>query len=219
MRSFLAVGTMCAAVMLLSCGTEHSTGSEVKDRSGAVNQVNPKSFNAFNIWRDGQGSEILEYPQGYDVEEGSATPDGVFYEERHAYYSHGIFQGIPTSGASVASDILVYPAHGGRTLKLKFSPGSPYMKHSDAVRYCKEKALRLPTVRELFDFCVAGTPAGPHDGYPHYPQHRCGKGYLWSASVRAEDQKYAWMFFFLGGSVDDVPRYKGAGARCVGPAD
>jgi hypothetical protein len=46
-----------------------------------VTQVNPKAFNAFNIWRDGNGAEILDYPLGYDVQDGPPTPDGVFYVE------------------------------------------------------------------------------------------------------------------------------------------
>jgi hypothetical protein len=83
-----------------------------------VNQVNPKAFNAFNFWRDGQGSEILDYPLGYDVDYGSTTPDSVFYVDEAEYWKDNKYIGVPTEGAKVVNDVLEYPVKNDKQLKL-----------------------------------------------------------------------------------------------------
>jgi hypothetical protein len=188
-----------------------------------VTQINPKAFNAFHIWRDGQGSEVLDYPQGYDVATNSGTvPDGVFYVEVAAYWKRADeFSGVPTEGAKVVNDVLEYPSKNVKQLKLKFTKISEKkMSHSDAVTFCKNQGLRLPTAREIFDFCAAGVTEpnyGPNFKYGRYPQTaRCGQNTLWSASVYSSFRNNAWLFYGNNGVVSNYDRYVSYGVRCVG---
>jgi hypothetical protein len=215
MRILFATGMAFAACALVQCTPRlFNNDSGVKNATAAegVKQVNPKAFNAFNIWRDGKGAEVLDYPQGYEVRDGSIEATaGIFYEHREAYWYNDGANSAPTAGASVAGDLLVYPPQEGRTLKLKFSPLSPSdMNHFDAVRYCGEKKLRLPTAQELFDFCTAKTAAGVNE-------LRCSEKRLWSASVYSYQRDRAFSYRnshnveqFYG------PRDHTAGVRCVG---
>lgn len=176
---------------------------------------NKLPFNAFEMWRTGQGSAVLDYPQGYEITSGSTSPDGVFYENYEVYWANFTPIGVPTAGAFVSGALLTYPAQGERTLKLKFSPESPgVMIHSEAVQYCREKGLRLPTVRELLDFCAAGYARHVYDG--RYSTHRCGENGLWSASVRSSSRASAWQFSGGFGNVEYYWRYNTRGVRCVG---
>jgi hypothetical protein len=192
-----------------------------------VTQVNPKAFNAFNIWRDGQGVEILDYPNGYDAKGDPTTSDDVFYVETK-YFGDGKFKAVPTKGASVVQGVLQYPIQNGKQLKLKFSEVSvEVMSHQVAVQYCKDKGTRLPTIRELFDFCAAGVTGpnyGPDFRNGWYPSTgRCygkdGKIH-WSASVDSYYRGRAWQFGSDGGYASETIRHLGIGVvRCVGPAD
>ena len=206
---------MCAVGILVSCGFGHNTGSELKDTpaSDAVTQVNPKAFNAFNIWRDGQGSEILDYPQGYEIQEGTTEADGVFYVNEYV--------SVPTEGAKVVNDVLEYPARNGKQLKLKFTAATPTeMNHNDAVAHCKQQGLRLPTIREVFDFCAAGTLPNAEGNFDY---SRCNPDdYPWSASVDTNDRDQAWLFDPQYGFVYSDIRsghFYVYNVRCVGPAD
>lgn len=183
------------------------------------------AFNAFNIWSDGSGTETFEYPQGYDVTKGYTNPDGVFYVEPDSYWKNDKFIGVPTEGAIVVNDVLEYPQKNGKQLKLKFSAKSPYeMNHPDAVKHCKMQGLRLPTIRELFDFCSAGLTRpkfGPNYEKGKYPiQGRCSGMFIWSASVHSRSRDRAWIFGGDYGYMDLKPdsRIVGYGirARCVG---
>ena len=241
MRLFFPARLALGCIGLVSCGFafQSNSGSEVKDTpaSDAVTQVNPKAFNAFNIWRDGQGSEILDYPQDYPVIGANKTPDGVFYVEDAAYWAGTgdwatKFIGVPTEGAEVVSvitdeakvvnDVLQYPVKNGKQLKLKFTVISDKeMYHDDAVTYCKNQGLRLPTVRELFDFCAAGVTEpnyGPNFESGRYPlTARCGgrDRALWSASVFSETNwGSAWYFDGHGWLGYHFPA--SSGVRCVG---
>jgi hypothetical protein len=230
MRVWFLTGLMCAAGALASCGFGHNSGSEVKDTpsSGGVTQVNPKAFNAFNIWRDGQGAEILDYPQDYGVW-APISPDGVFFVSRNEYWQPRKFVGVPTEGAKVVNDLLEYPVQNGRQLKLQFAKISEdTMFHPYAVTYCKNQGLRLPTIRELFDFCAAGVTEpnyGPNFERGRYPSTaRCGGSHLWSASIDAAYRYFAWQFDIFDGNIFpqkriDTDNAYPAGVRCVGSAE
>jgi hypothetical protein len=252
MRILFVAGLACAACALVSCRSREYNQSQVKSSEGdasvtkqppkGVTQVNPMAFNAFNIWRDGNGAEILDYPQGYDVEQGSTDPDGVFYVEEAEYWDRkwgsGVptekFIGVPTAGAKVVNDVLEYPVRNGKQLKLKFAEMSEkkmiqVSKDPDvlnAVTYCKNQGLRLPTVRELFDFCAAGVtepnygPKHKKDSYP--PTERCReKRFLASASVDSAHRDAVWTFFgatgeFPGNNTYRSGPYGTSNVRCVG---
>jgi hypothetical protein len=222
MRILFATGMACVACALVQCKPrEFNNDSGVKNADPAVcpPQVNPNAFNAYNMWLDGSCDPVLNPPQDY--ENITSQEDGVFYESGKAYSSmknnqQPILIGVPTAGAAVEGDLLVYPARGKRTLKLRFAPPSATKNsQSDAVKHCSEKGLRLPTIRELFDFCVADTPKSA-DG--SYPKNRCGSSLL-SASVFSHSRSNAWIFDSSSGHVSNVAiRFDphGVGVRCVG---
>jgi hypothetical protein len=202
-----------------------TTGGTTTAPTPTLVQINPKAFNAFNIWRDGQGSEIVDYPQGYNFGSFSTTPDGVFCVNGAAYWNDNGFIGVPTEGAKVVNDVLEYPVKNGKQLKLKFTKISEKeMVHHYAVTYCKDQGLRLPTVRELFDFCAAGVTEpnygpnyGPNFEDEKYPSTaRCWKTYLWSASVFSYSGYGVWRFHGSYGFVSYGNRDGTGGVRCVG---
>ncbi len=188
-------------------------------------QVNPMAFNAFNMWSDGQGAEILDYPERYDSFEGKETPDSVFYVQHAAYWMDdpSKFTGVPTEGAKVVNDVLEYPVKNGKQLKLKFTVPTPDLVHYDAVRHCKKQGLPHPTARELFDFWAAGVTEpnyGPNfkGGYP--ASARCASTKLWSASLWVGGRAFVWRFWYTNGVV--LRDYRDAyhvGVRCVGSED
>jgi hypothetical protein len=193
-------------------------------------QVNPKAFNALSLWRDDRGYDIVRYPYDYNVEDGEQTPDGVFYVESADYYKSDLagrkFIAVPTEGAKVVGDALEYPVKNSRQLKLKFTSQSPsMMKHAEAREYCDKQGLRLPTVRELFDFCASGVTEPNYGRYfqPNsYPKTAaCGSQRNWSASVVSSQREYAWYFDYYNGTVaigsrGNADRYNTQYVRCVG---
>jgi hypothetical protein len=227
MRILFVSAMTSVAGALVSCGADHHTGSEAKDAplTVTVSQVNPNAFNAFNIWRDGQGAEILDYPRDYESITNKKTSDGVFYINPYDYYLRNFtFVGTPTKGAIVVNDVLEYPAQNGKQLKLKFTEFTTVseqgISHSDAVTHCINEGLRLPTVRELFDFCAAGVTEpnyGPNFKNGKYPSTaRCKDKWAWSASVVSNARHYAWLFDGGNGGVIYWSRNYGTGVRCVG---
>lgn len=93
----------------------------------------------------------------------------------------GLFIGAPSKGASVSNDLLSVPgAAGAQPKNLQFTDvSSEKLEFVDALKACKAKGLRLPTMRELFDFCTAGFEK---DRQGYYSQTRCPHD-LWSSSV------------------------------------
>jgi hypothetical protein len=219
MRLSFASGILCAGLFAVSCTPREFNGSEASNATDTIanavsGPVNPKTFNAFNIWRDGKGTPILDYPAGYDVQEGKIDPDGVFYVASSTYWQNIKFIGSVTEGAKVEADLLTYPTKEGRTLVLKFSaPAENMMDHANAVQYCMAKGLRLPHIQEIFDFCAAGTAK---DWSGEYINSRCAERHFWSASVVSSSRNYAWQFNGHYGNVKDYDRYSDNGVRCVG---
>jgi hypothetical protein len=74
----------------------------------------------------------------------------------------------------------------GKILKLKFELFENYGNHEEAVQFCKSKELRLPTIRELFDFCRRGYPAP--DGT--LTRWECTRSYF-SATLDSSDPSLA----------------------------
>lgn len=234
MRILFVAGLACAACALVQCTPrKFNAGSDVKGTGDTASmekdpatgtQVNPKAFNAYNIWRDGKGTEILDYPAGYFVPEAypAGHPDGVFYVEGYSYWKRIPDWGVPkfigsvTEGAKVEGDLLTYPTKEGRSLALKFSApaeiGMEYMTLRGAVQYCKAKGLRLPHIQELFDFCAAGTAKNSEGTYR---DNRCQEKWWWSASLGSTYDSGPWQFKGDYGYVNTGLRSLGHGVRCV----
>jgi hypothetical protein len=164
----------------------------------------------------------LDYPQGWEVTSGRINSDGVFYFVEQEFWHGDKFIFVPTEGAEVEGDTLDYPLRNGKLLKLKFTPTTgKEMTHPDAAEHCKDLGLRLPTARELFDFCAVGVEGpnyGPGFRWESYPRTaRCYGQFLWSASVNSSGRVSAWQFSGGPGNVYvyDRPNSSG-GVRCVG---
>lgn len=204
--------------------------------SGGVVKVNPLAFNAYEIWSTGKGSDILDYPaDNYKLHDGERErgfgidSDRVFYLIRKTLYRDinwpngpTEYLPVPTKDAKVANDTLEYPILNGKQLTLKFSAASPnIMNQWDAMKYCQEKGMRLPTWHEILDFCTIGVSEpnyGPQFKAKSYPKTaRCfGQGF-WTAT--SETGLYqGWYFDGYGnGQIFLKPRKEEqANVRCVG---
>lgn len=151
----------------------------------------------------------------------------MFFVDKLEYWYYSKFIAVPTLGAKVVNDVLEYPARNGRQLKLKFTAVDEKMRnHKGAAEFCRgdDGHHRLPTARELFDYCTAGIEGlnyGPNFEPGVYPRaSRCSGNRVWAASLNAMVREYAWVFDGVAGTVDVI--YSGdtpiLGVRCVGPA-
>ncbi|MEY3901729.1 MAG: hypothetical protein RL189_1035 [Pseudomonadota bacterium] len=113
----------------------------------------------------------------------------------------------PTSYAKVTADdpskkssggVLTYEFEG-RVLSIGFTEiqeNEVKKTHAEAIEHCAAKNLRLPTARELFDFCTAGLEAKllPSKVKSWAFVHRCVNVYHpWSMTLRANNLKQAWV--------------------------
>lgn len=186
-------------------------------KSDAGVQLNPKAFNSFNIWLSGQGTEIVDYPAVY----GDMDPkpeDGVFFVSTYKFWADGKTIGVPTERAKVYRDVLEYPVRNGKQLRLKFAALEQMkMKQANAVQHCKRQGLRLPTARELLDFCYAGISS---DVSGRFPQNRCNSGKIWSASLLSNAPGEAWLMGGTDGAISAANiNAAECGVRCVGPIE
>ena len=117
--------------------------------------------------------------------------------------------------------ILTYELEG-RVLSIGFTDvqEKAVMKtHAEAVEHCAAKHLRLPTARELFDFCTSGLEpeiVPPAKAKSWAFVHRCVRGYeLWSTTLRANNLKQAWEFSGWTRSTDRTDKNA---FYCVGSA-
>lgn len=165
--------------------------------------INPMAFNAFYIWTGRDTEQVLSYPTNWQGLNPKGNDDGVFLV-KHGFFNESDksekkskFVAKPTVGARVIDDTLVYPATNGKKLLLKFfRPSSQEMILREGARLCDEDEMRLPTARELFDFCAAGVEGpdyGPNFRGVGYPKSgRCPYRY-WSATwERANDSEAEW---------------------------
>jgi hypothetical protein len=245
--SFLPVAFLLCLGLFSSCKTRSSSesleASRIEDRVG---EINPLAFNAYNIWSEGKGSDKTSYPDGW-IKGSVGRPDqGVFSVELSEFYKRvkddGVtkqqFIAVPTEGAVVVSDVLEYPERSRRVLRLRFleSDGVPRTS-TQAMEQCQKQDGRLPTARELFDFCTAGVEGpnyGPRFQESKYPKSGRCVGSLWTASlyyrrvlfggVFSSDPNSVWTFNANMGllALLGVPDYGGAeyaGVRCVTKTD
>lgn len=186
-------------------------------------------------WLKNRSEGALTYPSGYlEVDDsGNRTKfDDVFYVDDASIIKEDgqpWFLAETTPGAAVDGDILTYPKKHGIQVKIKFWPFNNFedreYKHITAAKHCHEHGLRLPTSRELLDFCTAGTRKNA-EGL--YDKHRCkgapslapaGRSDLvlyWSASI-TKANTFAWAFEQDRGVINSMYRYGFGRARCVGP--
>jgi hypothetical protein len=160
--------------------------------------------------------------------------DGFFDQKKN-------FVAVITAGATVEGNTLNYGINErtNRELKLVFSDILPEKTQFEAQADCGSKKMRLPTAREIFDFCGAGIPElnyGPDYSKQmnRYPvTARCGKDSgagigtitLWSVSVPAwdVDNAYVWSNGFVlahsrardGYSRKNPPENEKKAYRCV----
>jgi hypothetical protein len=214
----LMLGLLALGALSVSCKSREYNGT-VAQNSEKDATISP--FNAYELWLTGKGTPIFAYPAGYDGFDVDPKPDGVFTVDDELYYGgkNGDWKGKTTEGATVEDDVLTYPSKDGRKLSLKFSKKAEgnYV-HADAVKYCKDKGLRLPHVQELFDFCLAGTKEAEGEN----KSNRCEKDDLWSVSLyglysRSSPQR-AWIFNSKSVRVVGASRFNfiGLSMRCVG---
>lgn len=128
----------------------------------------------------------------------------------------------PTSYARVKDDNEDDPASGGiltykiddRALEIKFSElQESELSHSEALEACAQKKLRLPTARELFDFCFAGRTALAKPNLMNPMNSRCSFRDNWTVTVKADNRQNAWA---VGNWVTWSDRRNKEAFRCVG---
>jgi len=171
-------------------------------QSKTISKIDALALNAFNLWNFGEGKTLYNFPAKYQQTSGEISPDNLFYVQKSEINGEGGNLVLrPTEGATVSDNILRYPEVDGRKLELKFSSVSPRkMKHSDAIKYCKKMGQRLPSIRELFDFCNIGTRFVPlREEFvllkDEFPENRCNKhAFIWSFTLRSERRALAWTF-------------------------
>lgn len=233
----------------------NQTGVKNSTAQNSNPQVNALAFNALKIWggdTDVDGNplkEILELPVSYPSLQGRADADDVFYSKGAEFNPKAIAtpkagetkvgptdMGYPdiklTEGLKIEKDgedeILVYPVNekSKKSLKLRFTKENREINNQvAAVKYCSSQNLRLPTSREVFDFCTADTPL-LMDGALYaakYPKTgRCSERFVLSATVSAFDLSRAFRFDGWSGLM--VAQHRsfnavsspGAVTRCVG---
>jgi hypothetical protein len=218
----IVLKSLASGILAVSCKSREYHGNVSQKTE---NGVTAPPFNAYQLWLTGKGAPILNYPEGYEDSnklDGIPKPDGVFLVDHDTYYrgENSDFFGTTTEGATVEGDVLTYPTKEGRKLSLKFSQKAEgNYDHSQAVKYCKDKGLRLPLVQEIFDFCAAGNKGSTNDGDK---SKRCDKNALWSASLFALYSKpainRAWLYDGEDGKVSGSARYgfMRVSMRCVG---
>jgi hypothetical protein len=196
--------------------------------------------------------EILDYPAhplSYHSYQGKADADEVFYSDGAAYNPTVITPvnpsdtrvgsaeyGYPkiqlTQGLRVVKDgedeILVYPVNktSGKFLQLRFAKENTQITNQQAAeKHCASSNQRLPTSREVFDFCTAETPdllSGKYYAAKYPESGRCAKRFVLSATVSTRDLSRSFRFEGWGGLLKSATRSpnaaydRGAVTRCVG---
>lgn len=221
--------------------------------AGDVNPMAFNALKIWNgeVAPDGsQVKEVLEYPThplSYHSYQGKPDVDEVFYTAGKEYHPTVT---KPASGTGVGSaemgypqiqlteglrierdgedEILVYPVNrkSGKSLRLRFTKEDSQVTNQEAaVKYCASRNLRLPTSREVFDFCTADTPGLLNQKYyaAKYPETgRCAKRFVLSATVHARLLTHSFRFEGWNGLMKIATRSPnavhdpGAVTRCVG---
>ncbi len=146
------------------------------------------AYNALQIWEGKTSEQKTSFPSDYQTKTGTHAADGVFYVSSSDFWKEAPPQprgrgprtliAQPTDGAFMepkgadrdAQNTVVYPDRGRGVLKLRFSERTlENVTHEQAVQKCAAMGMRLPTARELFDFCSIGEDKGQYS----YWDSRC----------------------------------------------
>ncbi len=212
--------SLLIGIVSISCTKRDFNTDFDKAESMKETEIEQNGYNAFLLWRGGTSVPLFKLPSTYHLRLLSTKSDDVFYLSRSEFWSRksdGTYTAAsPTVGTSIDGRTLVYPTKEQRVLRIKFEdPLESDMTHDESVASCKMQGLRLPTIRELFDFCVAGLEQSTTG---KYPAHRCpSERFFWSATLDSENSTYAWSFGGHG-SVGTDDRYVRGQVRCVGQA-
>lgn len=233
----------------------NQTGVKNSTSQSSNPQVNPLAYNALKLWSgevEADGSalkEVLELPVSYPSLQGRAEADDVFYSKGDEFNPKVIAtpkagdtkvapadMGYPdiklTEGLKIEKDgddeILVYPVNekSKKSLRLRFTKENREINNQvAAVKHCASQNLRLPTAREIFDYCTADMSQLMNgDLYAaKYPKTgRCAERFVLSATVSAWDASRAFRFEGWNGLMEAKHRSfnpvssPGAVTRCVG---
>jgi hypothetical protein len=228
-RFALVSGFLCVNLIAVSCKQRNYNSESKSDTNDdkRVIQIDAAAINAYMVWKEGE-APVAEFK--YDINDpANGDPDGTFYVAREEYWEYkgsqvddisARFKREFTPGIrkDKSAGVLTYPKNkDGKELNVEFTdPSQEALTQKEAIEYCEKENKRLPTVRELYDYC--GDKMEPIT---------CDRELLWSLSVRAaKDDKYgskysayAWAFDGDSNYVTLDPRVvKGVyRARCVGP--
>lgn len=132
------------------------------------------------------------------VDEGSLGGQGKMDIESAEPTKYAKVSGTDASNKK-SGGVLTYELEG-RVLKLKFTElqdNGVKKTHAEAIEHCAAQNLRLPTARELFDFCTVGIESKliPNSKVKSWAfVHRCeNASNVWSMTLRANNLKEAWV--------------------------
>jgi len=231
-----------SGMSVISCknASESPLDSSTISSGKETSKVPVEAYNAYSLWRrefiidisEGSSDQgimislsqdpLTKFPEAYNkrgLSKNDRETDNAFIVHYNMWREDGEFTRIPTKVAKVENDTLIYPANPS-TLTLKFSsPSKDPLSHDEAVKFC-EKMGRLPTAREIFDFCTAGVnnvDFGKEGDYANNAKKaRCAGQDLWSVSIESRDYSLAWRFDSNDGDLDrknrDTTKFL---ARCI----
>jgi len=180
------------------------------------------------------------YPSPTDKGAPTGKPDGIFYvAEGSGEYvkvedngKKRIVVATATEGATVLGDVLTYPDKEGRKLSIRFLEPQKDRNKWYAPSYfaqnnlgtafadCRDKGGRLPTVRELYDFCNAPADTGKKSKAEEWCNGTFQKNGDTSESVRmwslTADANDTFMFWRVHGkSIGTWANFEYLGWMCV----
>jgi len=263
MKVLFSLQILVTLLAMTSCKQSASLDNGVmSSRTEAIEKVNPFLPNAFLVWRDGVDpdtrfpQEYYRFPLEYNSKKGPNKPDQFFFIPADTEFlskdanRNRVVTGVHTAGIQVLGDVLTYPPKDGRTLSLRFlepimeRPSGPFsqkiVKENTfkwAQESCDKAGGRLPSARELFDFCVGGQDVKKNaNGY--YVASPCRHRELkrgedtdiilrgpfatrledtdlplWSFTLDSTDMGAAWIF--SGSFMTTMPRHLHGSVRCV----
>lgn len=210
MRAIFTLGIVFTAGFLLSCKErEFDQGSTSSaNQMGNRAPANAAPYNVLQLWRQGGGNPLWQLPEALQsdrVTNGNGFPieaqvNDVFFMNYEDYFlTSEKFKAVPSPEAQVRGNVLTYAVPNRQPLRLQFSaPNDMADTRSSAINECAKMNMRLPTAREIFDFCATGVQ-GYGDGFKmaSYPANgRCAKPdvILWTVSVTAGNTSVPWIF-------------------------
>jgi hypothetical protein len=251
--ALIGMGILSVSCKPREYNSAETKSSVSQGSAGEVNAMAFNALKIWNgeVLPDGSpAKEILEYPThplSYNSYQGKPDADEVFYSAGSEYVPAVITpasvtgvgsaeMGYPniqlTEGLQVEKDredeILVYPANkkSGKSLRLRFTKEDSQVTNQEAaVKYCASRNMRLPTSREVFDFCTAdilGQLKGKYYAAQYPETGRCAKRFVLSATVNIYRLTHSFRFEGWNGLMKTATRSPsavhdpGTVTRCVG---